>query len=86
MPLAAAALSFPGCARAIATMQDAELLANDPPDNEQRFHQRGQIGKPLDKLSDTRLELNRPDHADLETKVAQAGAQLGLDGDGFRLK
>src|SRR5215467_14236020 len=69
-----------------AAMQDAELLANDPPDNEQRFHQHGQIGKPLDKLLDTRLELHRPDHADLKTKVAQAGAQLVLDGDGFRLQ
>src|SRR5215470_8217283 len=27
-----------------AAMQDAELLANDLPDNEQRFHQHGQIG------------------------------------------
>src|SRR5262245_13112158 len=57
-------------------MQDADLLANDPPDNEQRFHQHGQIGKPLDKLPDMRLELHRPNHADLETEVAQAGAQL----------
>ncbi len=54
-------------------MQDAELLANDPPDNEQRFHQHGQIGEVLDKLPDTRLELDRPDHADLETEVAQGG-------------
>jgi hypothetical protein len=51
----------------------AELLANDPPDNEQRFHQHGQIGEVLDRLPDTRLELNRPDHADLETEVAQGG-------------
>jgi hypothetical protein len=40
-----------------AAMQDAELLANDSPDNEQRFHQRGQIGEVLDKLPDTRLEI-----------------------------
>jgi len=53
----------------LAAMQDAELLANDPPHNEQRFHQHGQIGKALDKLPDTRLELDRPDHADLETEV-----------------
>ena len=38
-------------------MQDAELLANDSSDNEQRFHQFGQIGKVLDKLLDARLEL-----------------------------
>jgi hypothetical protein len=67
-------------------MQDAELLANDPPDNEQRFHQRGQIGEVLDKLPDTRLELDRPDHADLETEVAQGGTQVVLDGNGLRLK
>src|SRR5215831_20210138 len=67
-----------------AAMQDAELLANDPPDNEQRFHQHGQIGKAFDKLPDTRLELHRPDHADLETEVAQAGAQIVLDGNGLR--
>src|SRR6516165_5207415 len=41
-------------------MQDAELLANYPPDNEQRLHQHGQIGKALDKLPDTRLEFDRP--------------------------
>src|SRR5262249_28076919 len=69
-----------------AAMQDAELLANDPPDNEQRLHQHGQIGKPLDKLPDTRLELHRPDHADLETEVAQAGAQVVLDDNGLRLQ
>src|SRR5262249_11084001 len=54
-------------------MQDAELLANDPPDNEERFHQHGQIGKVLDKLPDTRLVLDCPDRADLETEVAQGG-------------
>ena len=54
-----------------AAMQDAELLANNLPDNEQWFHQHGQIGKALDKLPNTRLELDRPDHADLETEVAQ---------------
>jgi hypothetical protein len=48
--------------------------------------QRGQIGEVLDKLPDTRLELDRPDHADLETEVAQGGTQVVLDGNGLRLK
>jgi hypothetical protein len=65
-------------------MQDAELLANYPPDNEQRFHQHGQIGKVLDKLPDTRLVLDRPDRADLETEVG--GMQVVLGGNDLRLK
>jgi hypothetical protein len=67
-------------------MQDAELLANDPPDKEQRFHQHGQIGKVLDKLPNAHLVLDRPDRADLETEVAQGGTQVVLDGNGLRLK
>src|SRR6516165_6792035 len=55
-----------------AAMQDAELLAKHPPDNEQRFHQYGQIGKVFDKLPDPRLELHRSDHAPLEAEVAQS--------------
>src|SRR5215471_2081265 len=66
-----------------AAMQDAELLANDPPDNEQRFHQHGQIGNALDKLPNTHLVLDRPDRADLETEVAQGGTQIVLDGNGL---
>src|SRR5712671_4717813 len=69
-----------------AAMQDAELLANDPPDNEQWFHQLGQIGKVLDKLLDARLELHRPHHAHLEAEVAQGGTQVVLNGNGLRLK
>src|SRR5215470_17572616 len=69
-----------------AAMQDAELLANYPPDNEQRFHQHCQIGKVLDKLPNMHLVLDRPDHADLETEVAQGGTQVVLDGNGLRLK
>jgi hypothetical protein len=69
-----------------AAMQDAELLANDPPDDEQRFHQHSQIGKVLDKPLDARLELDRPHYADLKAEVAQGGTQVVLDGDGLRLK
>jgi len=36
-----------------------------------------------DKLPDARLELDRPDHADLETEVAQGGTQVVLDGNGL---
>src|SRR5262249_49046486 len=42
--------------------------------------------KPLDKLPDTCLELDRPDHADLEAEVAQGGTKLVLDGNGLPLK
>ena len=40
-------------------MQDAELFAKHPPDNEQRFDQRCQVGKVLDKLLNAGLELHR---------------------------
>jgi SAM-dependent methyltransferase len=53
-----------------AAMQDAELLAKCPSDNEQRFDQCSQVGQVLDELPDAGLELHRPNHADLETEVA----------------
>ena len=37
-------------------MQDDDLFAERPPDNEQWFDQNGQIGKVLDQLLDARLE------------------------------
>jgi hypothetical protein len=40
-------------------MQDADLFAKHPPDNEQRFDQNGQVGQVLDKLLNARLELAR---------------------------
>jgi hypothetical protein len=52
-----------------AAMQDAELLANDLSDNEQRFNQHGQIRKVFDKLPDRGLELDRPDHATLRPEL-----------------
>ena len=54
-------------------------LRNYPPDNEQRFHQHSQIGKVLDKLPNTRLELRRPHDAYLKTEVVQGGTQVVLD-------
>jgi hypothetical protein len=41
-------------------VQDAELLAKRPPDDEQRLDQHGQVGAALDKLFDMPLELHRP--------------------------
>jgi hypothetical protein len=69
-----------------AAAQDADLLAKDPPDNEERFHQNDQVGKVLDQLLDARFELHRGYHAHLETEVAQGGAQIILNGDGLRLQ
>src|SRR5262249_28090983 len=69
-----------------AAMQDADLLANCPADNEQRFDQHGHIREVLDKLLDARLKLNRPHYAHLKAEVAQGGTQVVLDGDGLRLK
>ena len=51
-------------------MQDDELLAKRPPDDQQRFDQHGQVGHVLDQLFDSGLELHRPDHSDLEAEVA----------------
>jgi hypothetical protein len=41
-------------------MQDSELLAKHPSDNQQRFNQNRQVGQVLDKLLDARLEPGRP--------------------------
>jgi hypothetical protein len=37
-------------------MQDSDLLAQHPPDNQQRLNQDRQIRQVLDKLPDARLE------------------------------
>jgi hypothetical protein len=65
---------------------DAELFAKRPSDNEQRFNQRRQVGKVLDKLLDPRFELHLPDYSDVETEVAQRAAQVVLDSDRLRLQ
>jgi len=41
-----------------AAVQDAKLLPQHPPDNEQRFNQDRQVGLVLDQLLDPRLELH----------------------------
>jgi hypothetical protein len=40
----------------MAAVQDAELLAQHPPNNEQRFNQHRQVWEVLDKLFDACLE------------------------------
>ena len=67
-------------------MQDDDLFAECPPDNEQWFDQLGQVGEALDQLVDAGLELHLPDHSDLEAEVTQSTAQVVLNGDGLRLK
>ena len=67
-------------------MQDAELFAKRPSDNEQRFDQRRQVGQVLDKLPDSGLEPHRPNHANLEAEVAQSTAQVVIDSDRLRLQ
>ena len=51
-------------------MQDDDLFAYRPPDNEQWFDQLGQVGEVLDQFLDAGLELHLPDHSDLEAEVA----------------
>ena len=53
-----------------AAMQDDDLFAKYPPDNEQWLDQLGQVGEVLDQLLDPRLELHLPDHSDLKAEVA----------------
>src|SRR4029450_10292493 len=67
-------------------VQNCNLLAQHPPDNEQRLDQRGQIGKILDQLLDAHLELDCSNCARLEPEVAQGAAQVILNSDGFRLQ
>ena len=62
-----------------AAVQDKDLLAQRPPDDEQRFHQSRQVGKVLDKLLDAGLEPHLSDHSDLEAEVTQSTAQIVLD-------
>jgi hypothetical protein len=45
-----------------------------------RLDQHRQVGKVLNKLPDAGLKLRLPNHANLETEVAQSTAQVILDG------
>ena len=71
-------------------MQDADLLAKHPPDNQQRLNQRSQVGQLLDQLLDAVLELRCPHHAQRGTASrradplsSRAARKLDLPGLGF---
>ena len=70
-----------GADRQQAAVQDDDLVAQRPPDDEQWFHQCRHVGEVLDKLLDACLEPHRSDHSDLEAEVAQ-GRSYGLDANG----
>jgi len=57
-------------------VQNAELLAQHPSDNKQRFDQHRQIGKVLDQFLDARLEPDSSHRAHLETEVTQRATQV----------
>src|SRR5436189_4515076 len=67
-------------------VQDDDLLAQRPPDDEQRLHQYRQVGDILDKLLDAGLEPHLANHSDLEAEVAQSTSQIVLDGNRLRLQ
>ena len=50
-------------------MQDTELLAKRPSNNEQRFDQRRQVGQVLDELSDAASNLTVPTIPTLRPKL-----------------
>jgi hypothetical protein len=60
-------------------MQDDDLFAKRPPDNEHRLDQHRQVGEVVNKLPDAGLKLHLPNHANLETEVAQSAAQSVLE-------
>jgi hypothetical protein len=67
-------------------VQDAELLAKRPSDNEQWFNHSGYIWKISDQLSDACLEPDLAHYTHLEAEVAQSTTQIIVDGDGLGLK
>src|SRR6266516_5955163 len=52
-------------------VKHAELLAQDPAGDQQRFDDRGQIRMVRDQLTNSSLKLNRAHHANLEAEIAQ---------------
>ena len=63
-------------------MQENDLFAECPPDDEQWFHQDRQVGYCLDKLQDAGLEPHRSDHAHLEAEVRLHSRKGGVCCDG----
>ena len=68
-----------------AAVQYAKLFAKYLPDNEQRLDQLGHIGRVLDQLPDTRLELDRSHDPHLETEVSQRATEVIVEGNGLRV-
>src|SRR4051794_10972605 len=60
-------------------MKHAELLAQDPAGDQQRFDDRGQVRMVRDQLTNSSLELDRAYHANLEAEIAQRAPQIILD-------
>ena len=57
-------------------MQDGELLAHDPADDEQRLGDRGQPRKVRDEFADPRLVSTATDDAHFQTEIAQRAAPV----------
>jgi hypothetical protein len=51
-------------------VKHAELLAQDPAGNQQRFDDRGQVRMVRDQLMNSSLELDRARQAHLEAEIA----------------
>ncbi len=62
-------------------MQNANLFAKHPPDDQQRLDQYGQVGKVLDQLLDPGLKLRPSHYANRETEVARKPARKSLSMD-----
>src|SRR5205814_10596757 len=60
-------------------VKHAELLAQNPAGDQQRFDDRGQVRMIRDELTNSSLELDRADHANLEAEIAQRATQIVLD-------
>src|SRR5258708_14522251 len=60
-------------------VKHAELLAQDPAGDQQRFDDCGQVRMVRDQLTYSSLELDRAHHANLEAEIAQRATQIVLD-------
>src|SRR2546428_8957473 len=67
------------CSSDLLAVKHAELLAQDPAGDQQRFDDRGQVRMVRDQLANSRLELDRAHHANLEAEIAQRATQIVLD-------
>src|SRR3979409_1798033 len=56
-------------------VKHAELLAQDPAGDQQRFDDRGQVRMDRNQLTNSSLELDRAHHANLEAEIAQRASR-----------